>query len=332
MEFLGQISCIGPPLCKYIEYHRKLEEYKKNLTRILDELEGKKDEIKLRLEVECGFGKLPKIKVNNWLGNVQTIIDEAKNIEDTFKKVKCFSRAHQAKLVDKKIQEVKEYHQKGTSFNSLVIDAPPPVGITLPMTGLVGETIAKKNMEEIWGHLIGNEIQKIGVCGMGGAGFVDEMVNLQATEHMAHIIIKSLVNNCLLLESTDNEGRSCVKLHVIVRDMALMHITSKSPLFMVKAGMELEELPSGKEWKENLDKVSLMDNLIKEIPSSLSPNCQILSTLLLQGNPLRSIPESFFSHMHGLKILNLSGTKIESLPNSISELTNLTALLLRNCS
>ncbi|KAI9186647.1 hypothetical protein LWI28_019477 [Acer negundo] len=542
----------------------------------MDELEGQKDEIKLRLEIECGFGKLPKIEVKNWLENVQTIIDEAKNIEDTFKKVKCFSRVHQAKLVDKKIQEVKEYHQKGTSFNSLVIDAPPLVGMTLPTTGLVGETTAKKNMEEIWGHLIGNEIQKIGVCGMGGAGkttimthlnnrlieenkfkhviwvtvsqtidlikvqdeianalkqslsgiedhkirvktllsmfegkrfvlilddmweairleeigipepteengcklvittrsldvcrsmgcktvqvkplsekealvlffekseldiskvstlketvelmvkqcdglplaivtiasslkgeedirewrnallelsnnkrsikvrddeifvrlkfsydrlkderiqhcflycalypkdhdipknelvdywiaegLVDEMVNLQATEDRAHIIIKSLVNNCLLLESTDSEGRSCVKLHLIVRDMALMHITSKSPLFMVKAGMELEELPSGKEWKENLDKVSLMDNLIREIPSSLSPNCQILSTLLLQGNPLRSIPESFFSHMHGLKILNLSRTEIESLPNSISELTNLTALLLQNCS
>ncbi|KAK4850452.1 hypothetical protein QYF36_006864 [Acer negundo] len=348
----------------------------------MDELEGQKDEIKLRLETECGFGKLPKIEVKNWLENVQTIIDEAKNIEDTFKKVKCFSRVHQAKLVDKKIQEVKEYYQKGISFNSLVIDAPPPVGITLPTTGLVGETIAKKNMEEIWGHLIGNEIQKIGVCGMGGAGkttimthlnsrlieenkfkhviwvtvsqtidlikvqdeianalkqslsegLVDKMVNLQATEDRARIIIKSLVNNCLLLESTDSEGRSCVKLHVIVRDMALMHITSKSPLFMVKAGMELEELPSGKEWKENLDKVSLMDNLIREIPSSLSPNCQILSTLLLQGNPLRSIPESFFSHMHGLKILNLSRTEIESLPNSISELTNLTALLLQNCS
>ncbi|KAK0580113.1 hypothetical protein LWI29_036540 [Acer saccharum] len=95
--------------------------------------------------------------------------------------------------------------------------------------------------------------------------------------------------------------------------------------------MKLDELPSGKKWKENLDKVSLMNNYVREIPLSLSPNCQILSTLFLQGNPLESIPESFFSHMHGLKILNLSGTEIESLPNSISECTNLTALLLQKC-
>ncbi|KAK1557256.1 hypothetical protein Q3G72_021096 [Acer saccharum] len=113
--------------------------------------------------------------------------------------------------------------------------------------------------------------------------------------------------------------------------MTIRYITNKSPLFMVKAGLKLEELPSEQEWKENLDKVSLMDNLIREIPSSMSPNCQILSTLLLQDNPLESIPESFLSHMHGLKILNLSGTSIKSLPNSISELTNLIALLLQNC-
>ncbi|KAK4857480.1 hypothetical protein QYF36_001357 [Acer negundo] len=337
MEFLGQIieilKCIGPPLCKYIEYHRKLEEYQKNLKRILDELQRQKDGIELRLKAECVFGKLTKPEVNDWLKNVEKIIDEAKNIEDKFKKVKCFSRVLRAELVDKKIQEVKEYYKDGTSFTSLVIDAPPPVGITLPATRLAGETTAKKNMEEIWGHLMGNDIKKIGVCGMGGAeGLVDEMVNLKATEDMAYSIITSLVSNCLLLESTDWTGRSCVKLHDAVRDMTIRCITSNSPLFMVKAGLNLDELPSEQEWKENLDKVSLMDNLIREIPSSMSPNCQILSTLLLQDNPLlKRIPEYFLSHMHGLKILNLSRTEIESLPNSISELTNLTALLLQNC-
>ncbi|KAK1583506.1 hypothetical protein Q3G72_024355 [Acer saccharum] len=323
MGFLGPIievlKCIGPRFCKYIEYHRKLEEYKKNLIKILDELEGQKDGIELRLKAECGFGKLTKPEVNKWLINVQKIIDEAKNIEDTFQKVKCFSCVFQAELVNK-IQETKEYYEKGTSlssFNSLVIDEPPPVEIILPTTRLAGEMTAKKIMEEIWGHLM--------------EGLVDEMVNLQETEDRAHIIIKSLVNNCLLLESLDNKGRSCVKLHDVVRDMTIKYITSESPLFMVKAGLKLDELPSEWEWKENLDKVSLMKNRVREIPSSLSPNCQILSTLLLQDNPLESIPESFFSHMHGLKILNLSGTQIESLPNSISELTDLTALLLQNC-
>ncbi|KAH7564682.1 hypothetical protein JRO89_XS09G0005900 [Xanthoceras sorbifolium] len=162
-------------------------------------------------------------------------------------------------------------------------------------------------------------------------GLVEEMDNLQATEDRAHIMIKRLVNNCLLLESINRRERSCMKVHDVVRDMVLRYITSESPLFMVKAGLKLEELPSGQHWKENLDKVSLMNNFISEIPSSMSPKCPILSTLFLQYNPLESIPESFFSQMHGLMILNLSGTEIESLPNSISELTSLTGLLLNNC-
>ncbi|KAK4858181.1 hypothetical protein QYF36_012411 [Acer negundo] len=481
----------------------------------------------MRLRVECRLGKSPKYEVKNWLENIQMIIHDAENIESTIGKGKYFSRARLAKLVDKKIQELKEYHQKSSSFHSLVIDAPPASGIILPTTKLAGETTAKKDMDEIWGYLMGNEIKKIGVCGMGGAGkttimthvnnkllketkfdnviwvtlsqtmdllklqkeiavalkenfqetedvkrragmlsemlrrrrftlilddvwenisleelgipepteengcklvittrsldvcrvmgckpvqvkllsekealelffekaelniskvptlseivelmakqcaslplaivavassmkgeedihewrnalhelfndvrkgLVDEIGNLQAIEHRARIIINRLVNNYLLLESIDNEGISCVKLHDVVRDMTLKYITNKStnksPRFMVKAGMKLEEFPSGKEWKENLDKISLMNNYVREIPSSSSPNCQILSTLFLQGNPLESIPESFFSHMHGLKILNLSGTEIENLPNSISECTNLTALLLQKC-
>ncbi|KAK4857813.1 hypothetical protein QYF36_006654 [Acer negundo] len=403
----------------------------------------------MRLKVECGFGKSPKYKVKNWLENIQMIIHDAENIECTFENGKCFSRARLAKLVDKKIQEVKEYQQIGNSFNSLVIDAPPTGGIILPTMALAGETTAKKDMDEIWGYLMGNEVKKIGVCGMGGAGKTTIMTHVNNRLIKEHVKFNNVIwvtvsqtvdlddvwekisleelgipepteeNGCKLVITTrssdvcrlmgcklvrvksllekedlelffekaeldilkvptlreivelmvkqcaglplaivtvassmkgeddihewrnalcelsnnslDDDGISCVKLHDVVRDMTIRYITSKSPLFLVKAGVMLNELPSEQEWKENLDKVSFMDNLIKEIPSSLSPNCQILSTLLLQDNPLVSIPESFFTHMHGLKILNLSKTDIKSLPNSISELTNLIALFLQNC-
>ncbi|KAK3188594.1 hypothetical protein Dsin_028155 [Dipteronia sinensis] len=190
MDFAGPIfeilKCIGPPLCKYVEYHRKLDEYKKNLKRVLSELTSQKEEVEMRLRVECRLGKSPKYEVNNWLKNIQMIIHDAENIEGTFGKGKCFSRARLAKLADKKIQELKEYHQKGSSFNSLVIDAPPAGGIILPTTKLAGETTAKKDMDEILGYLMGNEIKKIGVCGMGGAG---------KTTIMTH------VNNKLLKET-----------------------------------------------------------------------------------------------------------------------------------
>ncbi|KAL5825411.1 hypothetical protein ACOSQ3_021474 [Xanthoceras sorbifolium] len=135
MDFVGSNfeiwKCIGPPLCKYIEYHRKREEYKQNLKRILEELKSQKDEIEIRLKVECEVGKIRK---------------------------------------NEKIQQVLEYLQKSNSFNTFVIDAPPSTGIILPTTPLVGETMAKKNMEEIWRHLMDNETKNIGIFGIGRVG------------------------------------------------------------------------------------------------------------------------------------------------------------------
>ncbi|KAK6230590.1 hypothetical protein QUC31_002108 [Theobroma cacao] len=97
--------------------------------------------------------------------------------------------------------------------------------------------------------------------------------------------------------------------------------------------MQLEELPDKEEWSEDLEKVSLMRNSISKIPQNMqSPECQKLTTLLLSNNSFEEIPESFFEHMLNLKILDLSLNSIWSLPNSISNLENLTALLLRECS
>ncbi|KAK4857506.1 hypothetical protein QYF36_001833 [Acer negundo] len=70
-----------------------------------------------------------------------------------YKKRKGFSRARLGKIVDKKIQQVKEYRKKGSSFDSLVIDAPPGIGIIFPTTILAGEATSK-TMDEIWGYLM----------------------------------------------------------------------------------------------------------------------------------------------------------------------------------
>ncbi|KAL9462948.1 hypothetical protein AB3S75_000870 [Citrus x aurantiifolia] len=159
-------------------------------------------------------------------------------------------------------------------------------------------------------------------------GFIDEVKDVPAKYDRGHTILNRLVNCCLLESAKDG---SCVKMHDLIRDMAL-RITSESPLFMVKAGLRLQEFPGEQEWKANLERVSLMRNNIEEIPSNMSPHCEILSTLLLQRNEnLQRIPECFFVHMHGLKVLNLSRTNIEVLPSSVSDLTNLRSLLLEMC-
>ncbi|GLT63116.1 hypothetical protein SLA2020_357010 [Shorea laevis] len=144
-----------------------------------------------------------------------------------------------------------------------------------------------------------------------------------------HVMLEKLVDNCLL-ESVENERREdFVFMHDLFREMAL----DIRPQFLVKAGIALEKLPEEGEWRENLLKVSLMDNHIIEIPSSLpSPKCPMLTTLLLSNNRISIIPEAFFEHMLGLKILDLSWNKeLSRLPSFVSKLEKLTTLLLRGC-
>ncbi|MBA0561635.1 hypothetical protein Golob_018443 [Gossypium lobatum] len=164
-------------------------------------------------------------------------------------------------------------------------------------------------------------------------GLVEEMDSRQTEFDRGHAIMNTLKSNCLLevLPTTEYERR--VKMQNLVRDMAL-HITSAKPRFLVKAGMGLREPPKVQEWSEDLEKVSLMWNRELEVlyPLEMSPpKCPMLTSLLLPGCGIKSIPECFFKHMDGLKILNLSRNPMKSLPNSISNLKNLTALLLYYC-
>jgi disease resistance protein RPS2 len=106
-------------------------------------------------------------------------------------------------------------------------------------------------------------------------------------------------------------------------------ILNKSGEAMVRAGAQLTELPGVRWWREELLRVSLMENRIKNIPTDFSPMCSRLSTLLLCRNyKLNLVKGSFFQHLIGLKVLDLSDTDIEKLPDSIFHLTSLTALLL----
>ncbi|GLT96031.1 hypothetical protein SLE2022_136800 [Rubroshorea leprosula] len=163
-------------------------------------------------------------------------------------------------------------------------------------------------------------------------GLIDEMETIQAMKDEGLDILRKLVDNCLLESIKVEFGEDCVRMHDLVRDMALQ-ITRTSPRFMVEARKALTKLPEKGKWTEELEKISLMQNRIEEIPSSiLSSKCTMLTTLLLSHNNLSIISESVFEHMPALKILDLShNSQLRSLPSSISKLVNLTTLLLQMC-
>ncbi|GLT32644.1 hypothetical protein SLA2020_072970 [Shorea laevis] len=162
-------------------------------------------------------------------------------------------------------------------------------------------------------------------------GLVKKLESRRAMHDEGHAILNRLLNNCLL-QGWVYEGEY-VKMHDVVRDMALHVKSTGRGRFMVKAKMRLTEIPNEVDWTEDLDKVSLRENEISDIPINMSPKCLMLSTLILEMNlRLRQIPECFFTKMPLLKFLNLSYTNIEALPNSICNLKNLTALILSGCS
>ncbi|GKV43512.1 hypothetical protein SLEP1_g50795 [Rubroshorea leprosula] len=170
-------------------------------------------------------------------------------------------------------------------------------------------------------------------------GFIAQMETRHKMNCQGQAILRKLEDNCLLetvqtVESRilDDEDERAVKMHDLLRAMAL-DITSKSPRFLVKSGMNIRELPNKEQWTEDLKRVSLMRNSIEEIPRDLSsPECRMLTTLLLSHNNLSNFPDSFFEQMNELKILDLSKNhEVNSLPSSISKLKNLTTLLLIGC-
>ncbi|KAL2506356.1 putative disease resistance protein [Abeliophyllum distichum] len=169
---------------------------------------------------------------------------------------------------------------------------------------------------------------------------MDRRLSRQAEIDQGHAILNQLERACLLERVVSADGYMVMKMHDLIRDMALSitkhnrfpcRIIKDNCRYMVKAGLDLSEIPDVQEWTEDLDKISLMMNSIQEISIGMSPNCPRLSTLILTENPLKSIPDCFFTQMRGLRTLDLSRTSIQYLPHSISDLMSLRTLLLGHC-
>ncbi|CAJ1957043.1 unnamed protein product [Sphenostylis stenocarpa] len=187
-------------------------------------------------------------------------------------------------------------------------------------------------------------------------GLVNGMKSLEAMFDEGHTILNKLENNCLLGKVENYVGQDAsshivismmkrgsqqvegyyvgsqlVIMHDLVRAMAI-DVIKVNYHFLVKAGLQLTEIPDEVEWTEDLEKVSLMCNWINEIPTDISPRCPKLRILILKHNEsLTRICDSFFVHMSALEVLDLSFTDIEVLPKSVSALSTLTALLLTSC-
>ncbi|KAK8973576.1 hypothetical protein V6N11_030766 [Hibiscus sabdariffa] len=162
-----------------------------------------------------------------------------------------------------------------------------------------------------------------------GEGLVEGVDSIQAEIYRGRAIMNILIRNCLLEGFSEMKNERTVKMHDLLRDMALNIAGSR---FLVKSGMMLGKPLDMQDWGKDLEKVSLMQNWRLYIPSEMSPpKCPRLSTLLLCHCRIESIPKGFFKHTDGLRIFDFSGNRIKSLPISLSKCSRLTTLLLTDC-
>ncbi|RWR88335.1 disease resistance-like protein isoform X1 [Cinnamomum micranthum f. kanehirae] len=162
-------------------------------------------------------------------------------------------------------------------------------------------------------------------------GFIDNVDSLVDASNKGHRIIEDLKRRCLLEEGIQDDA-VCVKMHDIIRDLAL-YIASSScnegPKFLVKANVGLNEPPPEGTWRE-FERISLMRNVITELP--IKPEClNLISLFLSENGGITAVPRSFFELMPALQVLDLSNTTITSLSVSSHSLLNLRALNLRHC-
>ncbi|RLM92002.1 hypothetical protein C2845_PM08G28280 [Panicum miliaceum] len=160
-------------------------------------------------------------------------------------------------------------------------------------------------------------------------GLLQEAIGFDEANHIGKEILDVLIKHGMVyLDDNDH-----VHMHNVIRETVSrfgkdMGYKEQSYQYFdnpIKAIIKLEHL------SKYSNRVSLMDTEVEYLRGS--PNCLLISSLLLRGNYLlKAISEEFFNQMAGtLQMLDLSFTRNEVLPHSISYLIRLRMLLLIGC-
>ncbi|THF98242.1 hypothetical protein TEA_014494 [Camellia sinensis var. sinensis] len=144
-----------------------------------------------------------------------------------------------------------------------------------------------------------------------------------------HAFIDDLKKGYLLM---DSEVKSYVKMHDVIRDVAISIASREEHSFMVRCDKALKEWPE-KERHKNYAVISMRCTGMSWLPDNLEfPELHLLQLEDNYASKLPKLPYSFYRGMKKLKALNMLNAYIErSLPTSLQWLTNLRSLSLYRC-
>ncbi|PIA25088.1 hypothetical protein AQUCO_12500001v1 [Aquilegia coerulea] len=155
-----------------------------------------------------------------------------------------------------------------------------------------------------------------------GMGYIGNFVDFEEALNIGHGIIGTLKRTCLLENGDDDES---VKMHDVIRELALWIGGRDEGKVIVKSGYNLKEFPINDLNPTVVQTISLMNTGITHLEKL--PSCPNLSTFFVPDNPnLNHINDDFFLSMPNLKFLDLSFSEITKLPTSIRELSELKIL------
>ncbi|XP_061987635.1 disease resistance protein At4g27190-like [Populus nigra] len=157
-----------------------------------------------------------------------------------------------------------------------------------------------------------------------GYGLHQDTEPIEDARERVSVAIENLKDCCMLVGSETEEH---VKMHDLVRDVAIQIASSEEYGFMVKAGIGLEKWPMGNKSFEGCTTISLMGNKLAELPEGLV--CPRLKVLLLEVGYGLNVPQRFFEGMKEIEVLSLEGGRLSLQSLELS--TKLQSLVLIMC-
>ncbi|PHU06060.1 hypothetical protein BC332_26882 [Capsicum chinense] len=161
-----------------------------------------------------------------------------------------------------------------------------------------------------------------------GLGIFSEIENLEHARNRICLLLETVKDSFLLYQDS---LKDCVKMHDVVRDVAIYIASEGNHIFMVSHDVNSEEFPR-KDSYEQYSHMSIVAKKIDELPRPiLCPKLKLLMLKLCSGYPFK-LQEDFFYGMGELNVLSMMGGtymhSIQTFPASIQRLSNLRTLCL----